>query len=274
MFSMSETSVDTLEEELVACERIVGRLRARQLELLRGLDAAQVQQVDGARSLEDWVAARCDVSHESARSLTRAMKILTGVPEVWEALMVGDVSFDRAVATGRLAAAGGDADLLVASGGFDIAGVGRLAGRHRRVTRRDERQVAAGRHLAMQPSLDRSSGRAWGELPGFDFATLEKAVYQRSDELPSFPGGESRGARLADALVSIAEDSLDGEPGMGGPRVPAVTVSTTLWQRTPGARQAPRSPPVRGSGRPPSRCSFAPPGSTSSGSATAVVRSL
>jgi len=219
----SEVTIDALEQELVACERIIGRLRAHQLGLMVRLDAAQVPQMDGSRSMLEWVAARCDTSHDTARMLTQAMRQFAEQEEISAGLTRGDVSFDRALATARLANSGADRELVEASRRFDIDGIGRLAARHRHVSRRTEHDIAAARHVALQPNLDRSSGRLWGELPGFEYSTIEKALFQRSDELPTQLGTESRGARLADALVSIAQDSLDREAPESG-RAPAVTV--------------------------------------------------
>ncbi len=61
----------------------------------------------------------------------------------------------------------------------------------------------------IQPNLDESSWRIWGQLPGSDGQLVEKALMQRSDELPTLPG-EGRGERMADALTSICLDSLTG----------------------------------------------------------------
>jgi hypothetical protein len=94
----------------------------------------------------------------------------------------------------------------------------------------DERQAFRDRYLTMQPTLDESSWRLWGQLPGPDGRVVEKALTERADELRRLPYGEdaTRSQRQADALVTMAQDSLDSQavgqpdddnhdaPGAGG----------------------------------------------------------
>ena len=129
----STATVDSLETELEECEAAIGRLRARQLELLRSLDAAQVAAMDGSRSMIEWTAARLDVAPDTARHLVRAAGRLADHPDLAQELSSGTVSLDRAVATARLVDAGADDRELSASRGFDIAGVHRLASRRGRL---------------------------------------------------------------------------------------------------------------------------------------------
>ena len=62
----------------------------------------------------------------------------------------------------------------------------------------------------LQPTLDRTGYRAWGMLPGLDGSVVEKALFERADSFPDLPDGHrgAIGQRLADALVSVCEDSL------------------------------------------------------------------
>ena len=202
--------VDVMEQELIACERLIGKLRARQTDLLGELDTAQAAQLDGSRSMIEWTAARLDVDHDTARVLNRAAKLFAEYPQIAEAVTEGDVGFERAVATAKLAATGAPDEVVAGSDRFDLAGVHRLAARHRRVTQREERDTFLGRFVATQPSLDGTTGRLWGELPGFEFRIFEKALQQRSDQFRDLPGpAPMAGARRADALVSMAQDALE-----------------------------------------------------------------
>lgn len=127
------------------------------------------------------------------------------------------MTFDRALATMALIASGADQALVDASAGLDLAGVRRLAARHKRVRRIDETQAYRERFLATQSSLDGLAGRFWGQLPGFELRLFEKAIEQRADMFRDLPGPSAEaGARRADALVSIAQDSLDGKESHGG----------------------------------------------------------
>jgi hypothetical protein len=64
-------SNDRLEQELVASRTARSRLDAHDMEILEVFDARQVATADGSRSLSEWVAARLDVSQETASSATR-----------------------------------------------------------------------------------------------------------------------------------------------------------------------------------------------------------
>jgi hypothetical protein len=107
-------SVDRLEQQLIARERLITKLRVEQTALLRRLDQAQVRQSDGARSLKEWVAARLDVNDSTARDLVFASKALPEYPEITEHIDHEEVSFDRAVATTKLALAGAEPATIAA----------------------------------------------------------------------------------------------------------------------------------------------------------------
>jgi hypothetical protein len=108
----------------------------------------------------------------------------------------------------RLRQAGASDQQVIDSRGYDLAGVERLAA-HRRMTASEEGSRFEDRYLVIQPNLDESSWRIWGRFPGSDGQLVEKALMQRSDELPAL-SGERRGERMADALTSICLDSLTG----------------------------------------------------------------
>jgi hypothetical protein len=228
MFAVdTSTTIDALESELIALEALIGRARARQVHVLRQIDEAQVAMIDGSRSMVEWTSARLDIQPDTARTLNRAVDLFAENTSIADRLASGDVTFDRAVAVARLATSGADADLVAASDRFDLAGINRLASRHRRMTRTDERKVFVDRFVATQSSLDGGTGRFWGQLPGFEFTILQDALDRRADQFRDLPGPASpAGARRADALVSLAQDSVDPERPKGdtGSRVPLVTV--------------------------------------------------
>ncbi len=209
--ALADVSVDTLEASLVASEALIGRLRAQQLVLLQALDTAQVAALDGSRSMIEWTAARLDLTHDTARELVVASRTASDHPELAHRLAEGIDSFERTTATLRLASTGATIETIESSRGFDLAGVRRLASRHRRLTRNDERRVFAERFLAIQPTLDGSRGRLWAELPGADCEVVESALARRADALPETQDGVSdgRAQRMADALVAISMDALD-----------------------------------------------------------------
>ncbi len=139
------------------------------------------------------------------------------------------MSFDRTIATAQLACRGVSEETLQRSLWLDIAGIGRLAARYRRITPDSERDVFTNRFVAMQPSLDRTSYRLWGQLPAADGETVHQALQTRADAFPTYPDEvrPSLGQRHADAMVSICLDSLattiSGESGSG----PILSIFTT-----------------------------------------------
>jgi hypothetical protein len=170
--------------------------------------------VDGSRSLAEWTASRLDIEHDTARMLTATAKALPDHPELAKSLESGKLTIDRVAATLKLIRSGASASLVDASFGFDLAGVRRMSGRRRRLTRKDERQVFAGRFWASQHSFEDGRGRFWGELPGFDLELVEKALGELADSLPSSPTGTSDGRpqRMVDALVAMSIDTVDPMP--------------------------------------------------------------
>jgi hypothetical protein len=217
-------SVDQLEQELFATEALVARARARQLALIRALDAAQVPLADGCRTMGEWVSSRMDVAPETARDLVRTARTCDRGLE--EELAEGFVTFDRVVATGRLAATDAPDETVEASKGLDIAGVRRLASRWTRYSRADEVAAFEGRRVVIQPNLDESVWQGWFRLPGVEGRLLDQALTHRAEQLPD-DSDSTTGQRRADALTSMALDALDGdlpETSGGSGRVPLISV--------------------------------------------------
>ena len=63
--------IDAWQAELVSVESEIGRLRYRQIVLIRFLDRFQVDTAEGARTMGDWAAAHLDVSRQTATRLTQ-----------------------------------------------------------------------------------------------------------------------------------------------------------------------------------------------------------
>jgi len=200
---------DTLEQQLVADERLIGRLRARQMAVLEELDVRQAATADGCRSLSEWVAGRLDVGPESAKSLVRTMRRLQDRPDLEEILTSGRASFDRVEAVSRISK---DAGLIEWA---DISGVRREAARRARITTESEHRSARDQYFAMQPALDESRFRLWGELDGYSGTLVDKVITEAADQLPDLPDGSkgSRGWRRAMALVQCltSNDSPTGQ---------------------------------------------------------------
>jgi hypothetical protein len=200
-----------METELVAIEAEVSDARARQVVLVNELDRAQAPQCDGSRSMVEWVQSHLDIDTDTARHLLFAARRITRHRYLSNRLADSRCTFPRAVATLKYAESGASYDDVIDSFDRDLAGVARLTARRRYVTRGDEHKTFTDRFFAMQPTLDESSYRLWGQLPGVMGKTLETAVFERADNLRHIASDlpTSRGQRQADALVAMAHDSLD-----------------------------------------------------------------
>ncbi|MGH3650547.1 MAG: HNH endonuclease, partial [Acidimicrobiia bacterium] len=190
-------TVDDREQRLIADERLIARIRARQMSDLAVLDVSQVASADGSRSLSEWVAARLDVSPDTAKTLVGTMRRIQDRPDLEDRLGVGEVSFDRIEAVSRIPE---DVGLLEYA---DVAGVRRVAAKRTRITAEDEYRTADHRFLVMQPSLDESWWRLWGGLDGHSGALVDKVLTEAADHLPDLADGSKGdiGWRRATALV-------------------------------------------------------------------------
>lgn len=235
-----DVPVDELEQQLLAREALIGVLRLQQAEALRTLDAGQVHRVDGSRSLQEWVRARLDVADHTAKDLVDVARQLPEQPALADRATGDVLSFARVAATSRLIASGADEGLIDMSFGYDLAGVRRLRNRHRHMTRSNERDVFADRRVWLQDSFDGMFGRFGGELPGFEYRIFTKALEERADMFGDLPGPvTTKPQRMADALVSISQDSLelprpDGELSHRGDPQATVIVDGTIAGDTAG----------------------------------------
>jgi hypothetical protein len=95
-------TVDYHESELIRLEGLKTRIAALQMRHLSYLDEAQAATADGSRSLSEWLAARLDLSLDTAKNLVRTMRRIDGRPDLKEALAVAEATFDRVEALSRI----------------------------------------------------------------------------------------------------------------------------------------------------------------------------
>lgn len=202
-------TIDELEQHLADCTRLIGRVTAKMLPAIRALDAAQIDMVDGARGMDEWLAARLDVAARTARTL---LSLARANDERIDELLEDGAGVDRASATLRLIQTGADQVTVDESAGRDISGVRQMAVQRRSVSPVAESDTHAARYLHMQPSLDDTIWRLWGQLSGVDGRIVEKAIATSVDSLPNDPDATA-GQLRADGLVSVASEWLSGEIG-------------------------------------------------------------
>lgn len=205
---LGRVSTDALEQQLMADEQSIAQLRARHMAVLEELDVRQIATADGSRSLSEWVASRLDVAPDTAKALVRTMRRLQDRPDLQEVLVTGQTTFDRVEALSRIP---DDVGLMEWA---DVSGVRREAAKRARITAEHETRGADARYLAIQPSLDESRWRLWGELDGYSGAVVDQALTKAADELPDLPDGSrgSQGWRRATALVGCLT-SGEAPPG-------------------------------------------------------------
>lgn len=209
---------DQLDEAILRAEAGVARLRAMEMAAIAEKKARKSHLQDGYRSIVDWVAARADVSHKTARRLCWTASRLADAPNVAASLNEGDITFDRAEQVCRL-----PEHKRTGHDHYDIAQLRRLVAHHRRLRSRRERKSSLG-YLQFQPTLDETSETIWAELPGTDSMLVRKAIDQRADEIIDSSVGLGVAERRALALVSICQDSLYEETAPGDTPPAEVTV--------------------------------------------------
>ncbi len=218
---IDEMTTTEVEAALRRCEAERSMLAAEQARLVGELDSRQAHTAAGHRSIHEWVAGRLDVGPETASLLVALARL--DHPGVWRDLASGEITVDRALAEASLASCGVDETVRRQSRDWDVAGVRRLAARHRKLTPVDEREAFDRRYFHMQPNLDESVWKLDGELPGVDGKAVSELVARRADELPA--GSGSRGQRSADALTELV---MDGAEAGGDPGEPLQLLATVL----------------------------------------------
>jgi hypothetical protein len=165
----------------------------------------------------DFVQARLDVKRDTAADLVFAARRFPFQRELHNRMLNRGATFDRTVAAVKLADAGALPDQVTESYDRDLAGVSRMTARTRHVTPTVERRVFSDRYFTIQPNLDESRYRMWGEAPGVIGRTIDKAISQRADELHIVADDlpSTRGQRQLDAFGAMALDSLEGTAPQG-----------------------------------------------------------
>ncbi|MGA8040345.1 MAG: DUF222 domain-containing protein, partial [Acidimicrobiia bacterium] len=198
--TLSEDQLDTLITE---CEAGIARLRSLEMAAVAEKKRRQSHHVDGYRSIIDWMAARADVSHRTARRLCWTSTRLGDAPEVASQLASGEISFDRAEQAARL-----PQDQQDTHQRFDITQLQRRVAHYRRLTPKREAETTSS-YLNFQPSSDGLTTNIWGQLSGYDSRIVEKAIDQQTDQIiPDTDTHLSVAERRAAALIAICNHAL------------------------------------------------------------------
>lgn len=203
--SVERVEADQLRSALLADEAEISGIRARQVERLRRADSLQLDTADGSRTMADWVVATLDVSPQTARRMMRVAR--SGESDIEGRMASGEFGVDRAVFLCQIRELDGPEDVISDSASYSLGFLYGLIDRLRKVDALTEQMMFEDRYLAMQSSLDRSSGRFWGQTHGADWQAIEKALIRRESQLPAL-ADQSQGQRRVDALAAVCLDSL------------------------------------------------------------------
>lgn len=254
----STLSVSEVEEELSSLEEQALGIRNRQAVLVNELDKINIAASTGSRSTTEWVTSRFDVSHTTASDLVFAARQLKRHRRIEHRLVNGDLTFDRTVAMLRLALAGADEITLKHSESLDLAGVGRLTARQRRIT--------ASMSTTCSPGGSSRSSRRWMSRHGACGACCpvwrEGSSSRHFTHVPTNSGHcpavtNTRGDRARPTVWLRWHTTLSIEtttPGLERwPVRQCQSLSTSIRHKEPAARPAQRSNTDRGSDRTRSR---------------------
>lgn len=210
-------SPDDIEQQILADELLIGRLRARQMVNIQLADEMQLAAADGCRTLTEWVASRTDSSLHTAKTLVMTARRLLDRPADHMKLAAGEQSFERASVASRL-------NDSVDPDTHDVDSLRRIARQQAGITPTEESARFDERYLHIQPTLDDTAWKLWGQLAALDGAIVEQALFARADELPN-DFTTARSTKTADALVAICQDSLDPIPDRTAQQLPTRAIA-------------------------------------------------
>lgn len=200
--------VDEVERRVLANEAEISRLRAEQAADLRILDQLQVDLGDGDRCMDDWVQAHLDVSHQTAARLMQIAR--SSNRATIEKMESGSSGLDRASLLLRLAQAGATAEQVAdAAENYSLGRIYGLILELREISPLQEQASFEDRYLVIQPNLDSSMYKLWGQIHGIDGQIVDEALRHRATSFPNLPN-QSQGQLLADALTDVCLESLTG----------------------------------------------------------------
>jgi hypothetical protein len=212
----------TVLEQLREADRLI----ARALEgILLLQDHADVVGTTGV-SLDTWLATIARRTRTDARMLLSAAEMIRRLPTLRAAFQEGRLSWaqvravalkarplpcslddrvDEAVAAALDGAAGAEPDAITRVIAWSLAAL------QPREATQDEHRDQEREFLGMQPRLDGTGGRLWGEFSGTSWAVVDAAL---NSPTGVDPGGTQRAARLVELLDrSLAGDAGDARQG-------------------------------------------------------------
>jgi Domain of unknown function (DUF222)/HNH endonuclease len=164
---------------------------------------------EGATSTSAWVCGRYRLTRGTAIEWVRVAKALTSLPAISGAARSGQLSWDQLRPLTRFASAETDAELARSAPSMSAPELWDEARRHERIRDRDVEDTHRSRYLSLDWNEQRTELYLQGRLGAEQGAALERAVSKRSEEIVvADDPWDPQGARLADALVELASESV------------------------------------------------------------------
>lgn len=189
---------------------------AEMLDVIVAMDRAEDYRLDGALEMTSWLVAMLHVSRTTAREWLRVGHALAELPRVRERFAAGALSWDQVAAATRFATPDVDELLAEELPGCTAAQIEEMARERRQRTRDDAQRGHHERGFQWRKDHDLDGYRYRGFLPAAEGA-LVNAVLERQAERagadPETGVWAPAQQRCADALVELARQDLDADPG-------------------------------------------------------------
>lgn len=243
MSYLGELSLERLEHEIVQLAAHVNAGMCRWLELVAEFDRREGWGSWGCKSCADWVAWRCALEPRAAREHVHVARKLDDLPRIHAGFREGRLSYSKVRALTRIAKPESEDELLELAEHATAAQLERICRALRRVSTAEANEIHENRYLTWFWEDDGSLSIHASLSPedGAMLLTALDAAHQRlrrnspevagsgSAEPPATTedGGSAeppvpRRATNADALVAMAQTSLDASEADSGARTELV----------------------------------------------------
>lgn len=212
-------SIDTLDRAIVGLTARINATTYELLVLVREFDERGGWLRHNFSNCAEWLAYRCDLSSGAAREKVRVAHALKGLPAIAEGFETGALSYSKVRALTRVANQANEAALLEFARSTTVTRVEERC-RQLRNVQPDSVDVSNRAHgrrsLTMRRNAETGMLTITVEVPIEDGELIDKALTKAMEKYasasPEF-ASESFRAQQADALVSIARDTLAENAG-------------------------------------------------------------
>lgn len=189
---------------------------AEMLDVIVAMDRAEDHRIDGALDMTSWLVAMLHVSRATAREWVRVGRALADLPLVRERFAAGVLSWDQVAAATRFATPDLDELLAEELPGCTAAQIEEMARARRKRTRADAQRGYHKRGFQWRKDHELDGYRYRGFLPAAEGAIVNAALERRAERAGADPETGVWAPfheRCADALVDLARQDLDVDPG-------------------------------------------------------------